>query len=604
MKRKHSINFKHLILSFLIAMFIFMFLLSTIAQTPSTKGKAKDSESQLQGLDSKVKSEAKDSENPLQKLDSRVKDLEDTVKNKLSFRNRALNWVIPVAVVIICLFVYQRFIKNRIRRPVKRETEKGSLLLRVDDLENIGGLAVQLQNSQNPLSQYLRGKFSDNTRLLLNKTNLSRPETESLKKALVDELNQLLQGDCLYDEQRFAKVQLTKETQMRVKQNPQGEDLIRLNRLLLEESYPNKIATSSGRDGQEQVDLHLLQRQSTLNQDVSQIREQLGSLRSQFDEMSKRQTNLEETVEGMNKNQKTPTGVGIWLLPVESMKVVVSEVSQQVKTGLVDILNENLQKIPIQDSIVQVINSEVIPKLETTILSKFKETIEPFVTDWKGSISEVKESLDMLPDRIREEKAQKPPIPEGKVSLSSPVKKEQVSEPQITEIEPAIEVDEAWKPFFEFTKQYFDSEQAPKIERCIKQVLSEKRDPATVHDCFKTFAQMIGVIYRRSTLHPEDLNLNDFHKQFENQLKLQIYGLDVERRQWKDLTPRPKMVPVENLELENPQRKIYDMKLKEMRRSGEPQPGQVIAVLSPGIKSTYRSDWDIPPEVAVYGGNK
>ena len=178
-----------------------------------------------------------------------------------------------------------------------------------------------------------------------------------------------------------------------------------------------------------------------------------------------------------------------------------------------------------------------------------------------------------------------------------------VSKPQTPEIDSTIEVDEAWSPFLEFIKQHFRD--ASLVEQDIKLALSENQDPATVYKCFERFARVTGIIYRISIQQPESVDFGDFVHRFQEQLQLRIYGLDAEGNQWKSLSPRPKKVLLgEKLEPESPQREIYDKKLNKMLRTGKPQAGQVIALLSPGIESTYRPEWNILPEVAVYGENK
>lgn len=120
----------------------------------------------------------------------------------------------------------------------------GSLLFRVSDLKDPTGLAIKLRDAQDPLSQYLRGQFSTNTQQLLDEYDGSNPPCDALRRAVIDELNRLLKGNCLYDEQRFMQVKLTEEAQGLIEQNLEGEDLIRLNRLLLEEAYPREIKKS------------------------------------------------------------------------------------------------------------------------------------------------------------------------------------------------------------------------------------------------------------------------------------------------------------------------------------------------------------------------
>jgi len=122
-------------------------------------------------------------------------------------------------------------------------TNIGSPLFRMDDLKDPAGLAAKLRDASDPVSRYLRGRFSPDTQRQLETYDGSGPQTELLHKTLVDELNHLLQDSDLYDEQRFAQaqVQLTKEINELVSQKVGGKRLTRLNRLLLETAYPHEI---------------------------------------------------------------------------------------------------------------------------------------------------------------------------------------------------------------------------------------------------------------------------------------------------------------------------------------------------------------------------
>ena len=62
-------------------------------------------------------------------------------------------------------------------------------------------------------------------------------EIEALKIQLETALNNAVIGPSIYIEQRFADVKLRPETQELLQQNPQGNDLTRLNRLLLDDTY-------------------------------------------------------------------------------------------------------------------------------------------------------------------------------------------------------------------------------------------------------------------------------------------------------------------------------------------------------------------------------
>lgn len=120
----------------------------------------------------------------------------------------------------------------------------GPSLFQSGDFKDLPGLVAKLRRAKDPLSQYLRGQFSPETRQLLDNYKVSQPPSEALQKSLVNELNQLLEEDSLYNESRFSQVGLSEKTRKRIKQHPKGETLIRLNRLLLEKAYSDEIGKS------------------------------------------------------------------------------------------------------------------------------------------------------------------------------------------------------------------------------------------------------------------------------------------------------------------------------------------------------------------------
>ena len=54
----------------------------------------------------------------------------------------------------------------------------------------------------------------------------------------------MLSGPSLYDPARFRNVVLRPETEQLLKQNPGGQQLARLNKLLLEDAYPTELEKS------------------------------------------------------------------------------------------------------------------------------------------------------------------------------------------------------------------------------------------------------------------------------------------------------------------------------------------------------------------------
>ena len=121
----------------------------------------------------------------------------------------------------------------------------GPPMLRVGELRDSTNLAVKLRDKRDPVSDYLASQLSPEMQQTLKVYDGTSPLPEADQRRLIDELNGLLRGPSLYDEQRFAQVKLTDEAQKFIKLNPQGENLIRLNRVLLEEAYPAEIARTT-----------------------------------------------------------------------------------------------------------------------------------------------------------------------------------------------------------------------------------------------------------------------------------------------------------------------------------------------------------------------
>lgn len=126
------------------------------------------------------------------------------------------------------------------------------LLLRASDLKDPSGLAIQLRDEQSLLSKHLREQFSSESRQLLSTYVGTGPVSETLHQAMIAELNAVLQGPWLYDEQRFAGIKLSdgtsnnienllKKTSEEQKKELKDRNRIYFNKTLLEEAYPQKF---------------------------------------------------------------------------------------------------------------------------------------------------------------------------------------------------------------------------------------------------------------------------------------------------------------------------------------------------------------------------
>ncbi|MEI6562022.1 MAG: SLBB domain-containing protein [Verrucomicrobiota bacterium] len=108
----------------------------------------------------------------------------------------------------------------------------------VEDFLNPFALSNKIVASPDPLSQHLKKIFQPKSMEVLSNPK-STPQQQ--KFVLIEELNRAIQGELLYDDQRFAAITLSADARRVKAQNPKGEDLIRLNRMLLEDGYSREL---------------------------------------------------------------------------------------------------------------------------------------------------------------------------------------------------------------------------------------------------------------------------------------------------------------------------------------------------------------------------
>lgn len=119
----------------------------------------------------------------------------------------------------------------------------GATLLRRGELKDANGLAVRLRDGADAASLYLREQFAPEARKALEAYDGSEDAQESIRPILVSELNRLLRKR-LFDTEPFKGVALSDEAKSLIKNEPQEPDRLRVNRFLLEETYPHEIAHS------------------------------------------------------------------------------------------------------------------------------------------------------------------------------------------------------------------------------------------------------------------------------------------------------------------------------------------------------------------------
>jgi hypothetical protein len=107
------------------------------------------------------------------------------------------------------------------------QIENSATSLSAAGIVDLAAFTAKLTTGSDALSAYLHSRVPD-----------------SGKAELVKGLNQLIAGPSIYENARFSQVSLRPETEELLKRNPQGQQLARLNKLLLEDAYPSELAKS------------------------------------------------------------------------------------------------------------------------------------------------------------------------------------------------------------------------------------------------------------------------------------------------------------------------------------------------------------------------
>ena len=124
------------------------------------------------------------------------------------------------------------------------QIENSATSLASGGITDAARLAAQLTNGPDAVSVFLRGRLQDSVTADLAAYSPSAENAKAVVSALVKDLNQVISGPSVYDAARFHGIALRPETEQLLKRHPSGQQLARLNKLLLEDAYPAELAPS------------------------------------------------------------------------------------------------------------------------------------------------------------------------------------------------------------------------------------------------------------------------------------------------------------------------------------------------------------------------
>ena len=118
---------------------------------------------------------------------------------------------------------------------------ESSSIFSANSIKEMDSFVTKLKLPSDPIASFMNGKLSEQSRQGLTNYQPGKVDAKLLQKNLVKDLNALIKGESIYEAQRFATVNLRPETKQRLDRAPQGDDLLCLNRQLLEDAYPLEI---------------------------------------------------------------------------------------------------------------------------------------------------------------------------------------------------------------------------------------------------------------------------------------------------------------------------------------------------------------------------
>ena len=109
------------------------------------------------------------------------------------------------------------------------------------DISDLSQIAYKLDVATDPVSAFVRTLLSDAARAALSKYRESGSDAGALEQALAADMQKMIAGPPIYQQQRFARVELRPETRQVLDYISNAESVPRLNRLLLEDAYPLEL---------------------------------------------------------------------------------------------------------------------------------------------------------------------------------------------------------------------------------------------------------------------------------------------------------------------------------------------------------------------------
>jgi len=125
------------------------------------------------------------------------------------------------------------------------DAENGIAAFDGGSVTNLVAFAKKITDKSDPVSAFLNEQLDDTNRAKLAGYSPTNATAGAFRSAFAKVLNKIISGTSIYDTSRFQNVQLRPETSELLGKNPQGLELARLNKILIEDAYPAELSQSS-----------------------------------------------------------------------------------------------------------------------------------------------------------------------------------------------------------------------------------------------------------------------------------------------------------------------------------------------------------------------
>ena len=112
------------------------------------------------------------------------------------------------------------------------------------DITDFHGFASKLRRESDKVSELLWGQLSGSTKALLTAFTDGKGDPVAPHAAVIKDLNALVSRSLIYSETGFVGVQLSDATMHLLSRKRSGKELVRLNRMLLQDAYPLEISAN------------------------------------------------------------------------------------------------------------------------------------------------------------------------------------------------------------------------------------------------------------------------------------------------------------------------------------------------------------------------